>query len=362
MSWLRAALVLGAAGLLLGLLAGYHRMGWTAVPVPAQLLPEHGALMTGTFFGTLIALERAVALRAWWAYVPAWLCGASVVAFLLGAALTGYGLLALGGVGIAAVFATLLRRHRMVPFVLLLGAGGSFAAAWIVALLQGSVTPAVPLLMGFFVVTIVAERLELTRLLGLERRAVRWLGVALIAVLLGALWAMVQQRWELLGLALGGIALWLFRYDVAVRNLRRAATPLHRYVGAMLGIGYGWLLVSMMVMLLGTRAVAFAFDAMLHSFFVGFVLTMVFAHGVIIFPAVLQRSGYGWTPWLWGPAGLLFAGMGMRLLGDIGGTPLRLWGSWTIGAALVLYLAMVAGATLRLARRGRPGRGNPTAV
>jgi uncharacterized membrane protein len=35
-----------------------------------------------------------------------------------------------------------------------------------------------------------------------------------------------------------------------------------------------------------------------------------------------------------------------------------LWSS----PALVLYLAMVAGATLRLARQGRPGRGNPTAV
>ena len=35
-----------------------------------------------------------------------------------------------------------------------------------------------------------------------------------------------------------------------------------------------------------------------------------------------------------------------------------LWSS----PALVLYLTMVAGATLRLARRGRPGRGNPTAV
>jgi hypothetical protein len=61
-------LPLAAVSLLSGLLAGLIRMGW-ALPTPnADLILPHGPLMVAGFFGTLIGLERAVALQKAWVY------------------------------------------------------------------------------------------------------------------------------------------------------------------------------------------------------------------------------------------------------------------------------------------------------
>ncbi|RMD69294.1 MAG: hypothetical protein D6819_07315, partial [Gammaproteobacteria bacterium] len=62
----RPMLVLGFAALGAGILAGLARLGW---PVPlAGLASLHGPLMASGFFGTVISLERAVALGSLWAY------------------------------------------------------------------------------------------------------------------------------------------------------------------------------------------------------------------------------------------------------------------------------------------------------
>ena len=58
---------MGLAGLslLTGLWAGIARMGWF-LPVPnSQFVVIHGPLMVVGFLGTLIGLERAVALQRW---------------------------------------------------------------------------------------------------------------------------------------------------------------------------------------------------------------------------------------------------------------------------------------------------------
>jgi hypothetical protein len=61
-------LPLAAVSLLSGLLAGLIRIGW-ALPTPsADLILLHGPLMVAGFFGTLIGLERAVALQKAWVY------------------------------------------------------------------------------------------------------------------------------------------------------------------------------------------------------------------------------------------------------------------------------------------------------
>lgn len=48
----------------LGILAGYNRLGWNGLP--SGLAGEHGALMVGSFLGTLIILERAVTAKNKW--------------------------------------------------------------------------------------------------------------------------------------------------------------------------------------------------------------------------------------------------------------------------------------------------------
>jgi hypothetical protein len=71
--------------------AGLLRLGWTW-PVLQPILPiSHGPLMVAGFFGTLIALERAVAMGKTWVYGSPLLSGIGglLVAFWAGADDTG---------------------------------------------------------------------------------------------------------------------------------------------------------------------------------------------------------------------------------------------------------------------------------
>jgi hypothetical protein len=55
---------LAGAALLAGLWAGLVRLGWAVPPGHPAWVANHGPLMISGFLGTLISLERAVALAA----------------------------------------------------------------------------------------------------------------------------------------------------------------------------------------------------------------------------------------------------------------------------------------------------------
>jgi hypothetical protein len=85
--WRIPLLILGFASLIIGVGAGLLRLGW-AVPRPAaDLAAFHGPLMVSGFFGTVISLERAVALAQRWAYLGPLAAGAGGLALILGAPL-----------------------------------------------------------------------------------------------------------------------------------------------------------------------------------------------------------------------------------------------------------------------------------
>ena len=60
-------LVLAFASLFAGMAAGLARLGWPFPAPVAELAALHGPLMACGFFGTVISLERAVALSRRWA-------------------------------------------------------------------------------------------------------------------------------------------------------------------------------------------------------------------------------------------------------------------------------------------------------
>jgi len=60
-------MALGMLALLSALAGGLARLGWP-LPVSAPLVAFHGPLMVAGFLGTVIGLERAVALGRSWAY------------------------------------------------------------------------------------------------------------------------------------------------------------------------------------------------------------------------------------------------------------------------------------------------------
>ena len=143
------------------------------------------------------------------------------------------------------------------------------------------------------------------------------------------------------------IALWLLRFDIARKTMRR--TGLTRFIALNLLIGYVWLAVSgLLVLIFGQRAAGPIYDAQLHTLFLGFVFGMIFGHAPVIFPAVLGRDiRYG--PHFYGHVGLLHASLALRVAADLAGLiVLRRWGGLLNGVALLLFL----GVTVVALRKG----------
>ncbi|WP_369047031.1 hypothetical protein [Sinomonas sp. P10A9] len=368
--WPRALLLaLGGASLLAGLDAALVLLG-VAAPVGGDtapvLPPSHGILMVFGFVGTLIALERAVALRRVWGYSAPALLGIGSVAQLVpvlgaGTAWVPRAVVLAGAVMFAVVYVPLWRRQRD-PAVLVQALGAVAAAGGAGLLATGvSVAAVVPWFAAFLLATIAGERLELARLRIRGGWAEPLLVTACAAIVaLGPvtlLWPTVG--YPLFGLGLLGLAAWLVTYDVARATIRSPGLP--RFVAACLLAGYAWLGVAAGVCLLTPGAPSgAAYDAFLHAMFLGFVMSMIMAHAPVILPAVLRRP----LPYLsamWVPAALLHATLVLRLaVGDARGDIVAWqWGGMGNVAAVLAFVALAAyaAATGRRAPAGRVTQG-----
>jgi hypothetical protein len=253
--------------------------------------------------------------------------------------------------GLVGLYAVLLRMQAA-PFLQVMALG---AGAWLVGnavwLSGAPVFEAVPWWMGFLVLTIAGERLELSRVLRheprVERRFLVLVGLVAAALVVTALVPGVGMR--LLGAALLALAAWLTRYDVARRAIHR--TGLTRFIAVGLLAGYAWLgACGMLALAYGAVAAGPAYDALLHAVFVGFVFSMIFGHAPLLFPAVLGVPTF-YRPAFYVPLALLHASLVLRVVGDAGGWfMVRRWGGLLNAAAIVLYLAGVALAVLTTRR------------
>lgn len=77
-------MALGMVALLAALWAGLLRLGWRVPPLRPTLPAAHGPLMISGFLGTLIGLERAVALGRRWTYAGPLLTGLGALALIAG--------------------------------------------------------------------------------------------------------------------------------------------------------------------------------------------------------------------------------------------------------------------------------------
>ncbi len=339
--WVVLALVPALLTLLAALWAGLLRMGWRWPVVQRGWVAEHGVLMIPVFFGGLISLERAVALRRRWAWLAPLLHGAAGLVLVLGGrALWAIPLLLGGAMIFVAMFVVIVRQH-WAAYTVLMALAVSFLAIgdglW--GLLGWPVYRVVFWWVAFLVLTIAAERLELGRLQRLSRgaQAAFWGATALVVVGLAAPAAGVR----LIGAGFVALALWLLRYDVSRKTVRLKGLP--RFAALCLLSGYIWLAVGGLWMLAqGAQAAGLAYDGMLHAVLVGFVFSMIFGHAPIIFPSMLGRLAVFhrrlYVP-LWG----LHASLALRLLGDAFRLPaLRRWGGLLGALFIVLFLVLMA--------------------
>lgn len=343
-AWRVPMLVLGMLSLLGGVAAGLLRLGW-AVPLPrVELAAWHGPLMVAAFFGTVISLERAVALGRRWAYLAPAAAGAGGVALVAGLPMSLVGLLlSLSSFALCAATAVIHRTQRQVHTLVLLAAT---VCALLAAVAQwAGVAP--PWLvggwLGFLVLTIAGERLELSRFLPPSPVA-RRVFLVIVALLLPALpffFVLPQAA----GVLLVALALWLLRQDVARRTVRQ--NGLTRFIAVCLLSGYFWLAAGGALLLAGFTTHPFIYDAALHAIFVGFVLAMVFGHAPVIFPAVL-RIRLPYHPSFYLPLLVLHGSLLLRVAGDLALLPeWRALGGAGNAAAIAAFVLTMLSAALR---------------
>ncbi len=359
-------LALGMLALIGALWGGLVRLGWPVPPLRPGLVAFHGPLMICAFLGTVIALERAVALGGRLPYLVPLVTGAGGVALIAGApAAVGALLITLGGVGLAAVFVAIVRRQPA-TFTVTMALG---ALAWLAGdalwLAGWPIYRVVPWWTAFLVLTIAGERLELARLVQVSpasrRLFVTVIGALLLALVLTTVDLDLGSR--LAGAAMAALSVWLVRQDIARRTVRHPGLP--RFAALCLLSGYAWLgIAGLLALGWGGVAAGMPYDAILHAVYLGFVMAMIFGHAPIIFPAVLGRA-MPFRRAFYAHLVLLHASLVLRIGGDlVGSVDGRRLGGLLNVLAIVLFLAntlrsLAAGAAVR--RGAGPGRVSPPA-
>lgn len=347
-------LALAALGLVTGLYGGLERLGWTSAP--GALAELHGALLISGLFGTLIGLERAVALGRRWTYAAPAFSALGTLLLLTGAPVPlGAGAYALGAAILAAASLLIaIQQPAVFTGTLLFG-----ALAWLAGNVLWSLGATVPDVVGwwlsFLVLTIAAERLELSRLLAPRRGSETIFLFAMGVLLAGAQNGLMSKNGAVLfGLGLLLMAGWLLRHDIARLNVRRSAQT--RFMATCMLAGYAWLAAAGVTLIASSPETSvFGYDVALHAILIGFVISMVFGHALIILPAV-ARLRVRYSGALYGPLVLLHGSVALRA-----GAGLAEWdmGRLTSGPLTVLSLVGFAIAlALASHRRSRASEGD----
>ncbi len=342
-------LVLVAVCLLAGIAGGLLRVG-VVVPATAgsawlgQAALGHAALMISGFLGTVIGLERAVAVKARAAFAAPLAAALGGWCLLLGQTAAGAWL----GVAAAAVFTgvnvVVVRRQWASHTLLLLAA----AAAWLVGNVlfafgaPGAAT--LPWWFAFLIMTIAAERLEMTRLMRRRPAAPLLLLAVLCAMVAGAALSAFSEAagGAVYGASLVLLALWLVNYDIARRTV--FAQGLSRYMAVCLLTGYVWLAIGGTAWTLTALGLPLR-DIALHALGLGFIFSMIMGHGPVILPAI-ARVKLEFGLFFYVPLAALHLSLAWRLAWGPFEAHQRATGAVFNALSIMLFAATVAGAAL----------------
>ena len=347
--------VLVAVSVLASVIGGLLRAGVYAPALPTEILSRaavgHAALMLSGFFGTAIAIERAVAIRARWAFLAPLASGSASILLLVGRGDAAAWLAVVASLAFVAVSGVLVFRQRAAHTALLLVGASTWLLGSLLFATDRSSASAIPWWFAFPVLTIAAERLEMTRLMRRHPWALASLIGVLFALLSGAALSTLStsQSGVLFGLSLSALALWLGLFDIARRTV--FAGGLSRYMALCLLTGYVWLGVAGLAwcsMALGwpTRDIAF------HALGLGFIVSMMMGHAPVILPAVVHiKLRFG--PWFYVPFACLHTSLLLRLLGAILDRRLLIFGAALNAIALAVFVLTVVGSAIAWRSRRR---------
>jgi hypothetical protein len=308
-------LAAAAMSLAVGLWSGLALIGVMLPGGTPEIVDRHGALMICGFFGTLISLERAVALARRWAYAAPLLSALGALLLLFGDnALVSAPAFLAASLALTIASASIVLRQPALFTVGLTVAAAAWAMGTLAWLSGRPMAEVTGWWLAFLILTIAAERLELSRVLQPSRIAQAAFTAALALIVIGAALGELSRAFApftILGLL--GSAVWLLVYDVARRSVRQTGQV--RFSAACLLAGYTWLAVAGVELSLPRAASGFIYDAVVHAITIGFVLAMVFGHALIILPAVTGlRARY--HPALYAALALLQLSVAIRVLAD----------------------------------------------
>lgn len=301
--------------MLLALAAGVSKLfllhGVISQPFLATFLPVHGHLMVFGFLAILLATERYIGALAFplnpIVHVMPFLVAAGTIIQLSGLI---FGVLPLTVAGatllvagfiiyVYAITAVGRRSAQPLPFRYMSLAAITLISGAILSIRLSPVQnlPFMMLLLGFPILTVLGERVELTRFvapaISAQARYGLWfVGIAFALILFQTLSPTTATRpimiaWILLLLAVAVPMTWGER-----KLMTRGEKPLHRYLGIHLVAAYGWLLLGLLLLLvLAIKGQTIGLlDAAMHSLAVGFIGAMILAHAPIILPAIIGKT------------------------------------------------------------------------
>jgi hypothetical protein len=340
-------IALAILALLFALWAGLLRIGW-ALPQFPNLSMAHGPLMVSGFLGVLIPLERAVAIRKKWMFAVPLVTALGWVSLLI-VPFIGVLFLTLGSIGTLAILIVMVRREPHIHTITM--AVG--ALAWVIGNLLWMfglpIFQIVYFWIAFLVLTIGGERLELSRVLHPTPGQLHLFSISAATLLAGAILSVLNLNWgvRLTGLAMLALSLWFLKYDLATRNIRHP-NVLTRYIATCLFSGFVWLGISGTLQLyFGALYAGPFYDAVLHAVFVGFVMSMIFGHAPIIFPAILGVPIQFYKAF-YGHFLLLHLSLLLRIIGDLTNqAEVRKLGGLFNEFAILLFLIMTVVSILK---------------
>ncbi|WP_047552199.1 hypothetical protein [Methylotenera sp. G11] len=346
-------LMAGFISLVSGMYIGLARLGWQ-LPLPSAQFALHGPLMVCGFLGTVICLERAVAIGERWAYLAPLASACAVLLLITEVFITGAAPSA--GAALAATASTILvmvsikiflRQRELFTFTLLLAAL-CWCLGCVLWLYGFNPAQVMPWWMGFLVITIVGERLELSRFMRPTYGSKILFVLALLLFFAGASFASLGAwpDFQLLAASLILMTLWLIRNDIVRHTIKQQG--LTRYIAAALICGYAWLLVAGIIgVSLPQLYAGSSYDAFSHAIFVGFVFSMIFGHAPMIFPAI-SKLKIPYRPSFYLPLILLQVSVLLRLSGDfLYAANLRKAGGVLHAVTIMLFILVLAVSIIR---------------
>jgi hypothetical protein len=268
--------------LLSGLWSGLTRIGWNLSILP--ITAHHGAIMVGGFLGTLIILEKIIPLQKKSLYLIPVVNASSVLFFLLNRAEIAISILVVTSVALSFVFLYFFWLQRSIVYALMVTGAICWMMGNILLLTKSFYPLAFPWWTAFALFIVSAERLELTKFLPVSRSSKNTFVAMLLLFVIGVLFSFHGIGNFVCGVSLGVISLWLMRNDLIAINLKKISLP--KYIAIALLSGYiSLLLTGIFFIVLSDHWLTY--DVIVHSFFIGFVFSMIFAHGPIILPSVM---------------------------------------------------------------------------